>query len=289
MTTSDSSDSISNTISAAIKPEKKSANWTKIRKAVLLEVFIKFTNSNFTDNGFKTETWNKIVPLFNSRTNLAYERSQLQSKYNQLKKAYLIMELLRGQSGFGWDEATQTVTADEIVWAAYIAAHPDAAAYKNKPFEDYEELQFIFTGKVATGKYAIGSNSSFNSSASSSSSSAIASGGFFGVATPATEDEEPLEDGKSLLLRSASMKHALTFDMTGDDNLMKKTNALTSGNTSFSNPTSKPPTARAKPNDDLIKLLTDIKGNLESSNAPRRALVKFNQFVVDNDNDWICY
>ncbi len=77
---------------------------------------------------------------------------------SNLKFQFSIMQLLRDQSGFGWDEATQTVTANDKVWAAYLKSHPEAGQFRNKGLNDYEFLERIFLGKVATGSYAFGSN-----------------------------------------------------------------------------------------------------------------------------------
>ena len=38
----------------------------------------------------------------------------------QLRKKYEIVKRLKDQSGFGWDEARQTVTASNEVWDAYL-------------------------------------------------------------------------------------------------------------------------------------------------------------------------
>ena len=60
-------------------------------------------------------------------------------------------------SGFGINPVTLGPSAPADVWERYIEAHPGAAIFQNKPLLFYDDLISIFTGKVATGKYAISS------------------------------------------------------------------------------------------------------------------------------------
>jgi hypothetical protein len=39
----------------------------------------------------------------------------------QLKENFLVVQTLRGLSGFGWDDATHMVTAPDDVWEHYLA------------------------------------------------------------------------------------------------------------------------------------------------------------------------
>ena len=78
----------------------------------------------------------------------------------QSNSANLITQKLRanGQSTiFGRDPDTGGPTACDSVWNAVTAAHKGAANYRHKILPLYEECTYIFTGKSATGKYAISS------------------------------------------------------------------------------------------------------------------------------------
>ena len=48
----------------------------------------------------------------------------------------------------------QTHTASDSVWDAFCKAHPKAIQFRDKPLKSLEELDCIFSGKSATGKYA---------------------------------------------------------------------------------------------------------------------------------------
>ena len=113
------------------KQDKESASWTASRLAKFLDICADATPNNFTDGTFKSDDWSKIMDAFNKACKVNYNKQQLQRKLSNQKKLYTIMKSLRDQSGFGWDETNQTVTADESVWERYCSAHPDAAQFKN--------------------------------------------------------------------------------------------------------------------------------------------------------------
>ena len=81
----------------------------------------------------------------------------LQNKFTHMKGCYNEFAQLVSNSGFGWDDQKGLPTAADDVWNRYIAAHPKAAPYRHKPLQYYAELKSIFSGKVATGRFALSS------------------------------------------------------------------------------------------------------------------------------------
>ncbi|XP_077250488.1 uncharacterized protein At2g29880-like [Tasmannia lanceolata] len=61
---------------------------------------------------------------------------------------------MASSSGFGWDPFTKNITAPEEVWDAYIVAHPEAASYRVKAVEEFEELKTILGNGFAVGSNA---------------------------------------------------------------------------------------------------------------------------------------
>ena len=112
---------------------------------------------NFVDSGFKKATWLVILKEFNLKSGLAYSKQQLQSQHGVLKKKYTVYKGIMDNSGFGINLETQGPSAPADVWERYIEAHPAAAAFQNKALLYIDDLESIFTGKVATGKYALSS------------------------------------------------------------------------------------------------------------------------------------
>ena len=107
-----------------------------------------------SNSGFKPSSWTIIVTKFNNSNNTTYCRQQLSSKYSDLKEKYKIFAALRDNSGFSWDDTLKMPTAPADVWKAYIEANKKAAQFRHKSLQFYDELEELFGGKVATGKFA---------------------------------------------------------------------------------------------------------------------------------------
>jgi hypothetical protein len=111
-----------------------------------------------SDNGsWKSEQLTRIVTAFNgAKGQPYYNRSQIITEIAKLKNVYKIIGDLQDQSGFGWDEETSTVTAEDSVWDAYLAVpgHKEAKKWRNKSFKVFETLQYIYEGQLATGEFA---------------------------------------------------------------------------------------------------------------------------------------
>ncbi|KAK9113592.1 hypothetical protein Syun_020389 [Stephania yunnanensis] len=57
------------------------------------------------------------------------------------------VELMRCNSGFGWDHITKKFTASNEVWEEY---------FKTDTFADYDDLRIIVENATASGRYSIG-------------------------------------------------------------------------------------------------------------------------------------
>jgi hypothetical protein len=147
-----------NTMSEATK-ETTRTDWNERNKLFFVHAMMnEAARGNFVDNGFKKSSWQAIADEFRLKSGCKYDKSQLHSHYAVLKKKYHIYKALQDNSGFGIDPNTGGPTAPAEVWSSYIQAHPDAAQFRYKPFTLFDELDSIFSGKVATGKYAKSSN-----------------------------------------------------------------------------------------------------------------------------------
>ena len=137
-----------------------SASWTPERTSLLVTLchgeVIRGTGDG---NGFKAQVWSRILIDFNREANVAYTQPQLSSKLSDLKNRYKTFTHCANNSGFGWDIVKKIPTAPEDTWVAYLLAHPKAKEYRFQTLENYDELNDIFCGKIATGKYASSSTS----------------------------------------------------------------------------------------------------------------------------------
>ena len=101
-----------------------SAKWIAPNLSIFVALLLEAIVSGKGDGtGFKSQVWGAINVEFNDQTGLNYERSQLISKYSELKGKYKIFSALKNNSGFGWDPEKLIPTAPDDVWDRYIAAH----------------------------------------------------------------------------------------------------------------------------------------------------------------------
>ncbi|CAL1400348.1 unnamed protein product [Linum trigynum] len=116
------------------------------------EIGLKFFRvSAFRTLGTK-ETAVALIPL----ENMMLERSpgcgvkvepNIHSRHKKLKKDCHAVQLLRNQSGCGWNNVTKTPTLDDDVFEALIKVHPNCKNLNRKSFPFYDELLKVF-GKV---------------------------------------------------------------------------------------------------------------------------------------------
>ncbi|KAI0495679.1 hypothetical protein KFK09_021982 [Dendrobium nobile] len=66
---------------------------------------------------FTKEGWKNLLKNFNERTGRTYDRNQLKNKWDQLKKDWKHWkDLLRGETGIGWNPIKKTVDASNDWW-----------------------------------------------------------------------------------------------------------------------------------------------------------------------------
>lgn len=68
------------------------------------------------EGGFRKEAWTAIERRFNEDMKMNLGRENFKNKLKTWKQGYIIMKELRNMSGFAWNESTQCVDADDIVW-----------------------------------------------------------------------------------------------------------------------------------------------------------------------------
>ena len=68
-----------------------------------------------SENGFKKSVWNRIANSFEDP--LKKHFCVCETKFSCMKKEFKeVKKLYKETSGFGWDEKTQLVTAEDSVW-----------------------------------------------------------------------------------------------------------------------------------------------------------------------------
>ncbi|XP_020590959.1 L10-interacting MYB domain-containing protein-like [Phalaenopsis equestris] len=117
------------------------ALWEKDTKLILCDICIcEIDKGNRPTTFFNKEVWDNIVSKFKEMTGREYDRLQLKTKWDQLKKDWKLWSDLKcGSTVLGWDPIVP-------------AAKKFRLAGIEPELED--KLQMMFGGVVATGKFS---------------------------------------------------------------------------------------------------------------------------------------
>ncbi|XP_026410408.1 uncharacterized protein LOC113305605 [Papaver somniferum] len=105
------------------------------------------------DGQFNKLAWTHIVDNFKQSFGSSFTKDVLKNRMKTLKKNYVAVSTLRGQSGFGWDQSREIVVADDVVWDDYIKKHPDVKCWRTKSLAHFDELAILFGDNRANGRY----------------------------------------------------------------------------------------------------------------------------------------
>lgn len=103
-------------------------NESKVWPEPIIKTYIEImvdevTKGNMQNGVFHPRVWNSMKDKLNSMTNRSFSVKQIKQKFNRLRTKHREFSLLLQHTGFGWDAETNTVTASEEVWQAYIRVY----------------------------------------------------------------------------------------------------------------------------------------------------------------------
>ena len=75
------------------------------------------------DEAFNEQAWAHMVTSFNDKFGLHCDKYFLENRYMFFMKQYNNISDLLSYSEFAWNEAQQTVTAEDHIWEAYVKVH----------------------------------------------------------------------------------------------------------------------------------------------------------------------
>ncbi|KZT31282.1 hypothetical protein SISSUDRAFT_995320, partial [Sistotremastrum suecicum HHB10207 ss-3] len=132
----------------------KSCKWTD-RNVWAMLTFLESKKAEGGDGGnFKAATWNALARHLGAEGHNEEggekSGSSCKNKWTALRAAFSVVQELKKQSGFAWDDAHGACIEEssEHVWEDYVKVrltrHPTAAPYKNKGFPYYNMMeQFV--------------------------------------------------------------------------------------------------------------------------------------------------
>jgi hypothetical protein len=129
--------------------EKVRAAWNPTLEKTLVDLLHEHKTPDYRgQNGWPSETWNKIVTEFHLREDyVSFTKAQIQEKEKELKRDYRLMKDATKQSGVHFDAKAGRITASPAVWKNIIVSHPKAKKFRNKSFPLFEALGELHDGK----------------------------------------------------------------------------------------------------------------------------------------------
>ncbi|KAK7351341.1 hypothetical protein VNO77_10715 [Canavalia gladiata] len=123
--------------------------WTESMECCFVDLMIEQVNrGNRIGNIFNEEAWSHMVEAFSARLGLQCDKQFLIDHYFCLMKKHDDISNILSHDEFAWDEALQSIIAENDIWDAYIKDHPDAISYKNRCLYLFHNLCKIFGNKV---------------------------------------------------------------------------------------------------------------------------------------------
>ncbi|XP_058071598.1 L10-interacting MYB domain-containing protein-like [Magnolia sinica] len=133
--------------------EHAKAEWTPEHDAFIVKQLLEQERrGNRNEKGFKKAAWKAVVNIFNKKFRVQFNRQQMKSRMNVLKKDYRILKAILNESGFSWDRTSLTVTAIDEVWDDYVLTHPDTEKFRKISLPHYGDLCQLFEYSYAEGK-----------------------------------------------------------------------------------------------------------------------------------------
>ncbi|MCH89116.1 F-box family protein, partial [Trifolium medium] len=125
--------------------------WPDLVTKAFIDIMVdEVTKGNMPNGVFHQETWTSMTTRLNSITNCSYTKEQLQEKMHRLRAMFHEFDSLLENTGFGWNEETNTVTASEEAWQNYLKTHDKASEFQKKGCAHYKLLEIIFNKNKET-------------------------------------------------------------------------------------------------------------------------------------------
>ncbi|CAA0840874.1 Unknown protein [Striga hermonthica] len=134
-------------------------SWTVEESNELLKLMVDVSNRGWRDHAGKINkitVERHILKPLNEKLGIARTYNQYISRVKYFKKQYAkYHELMRHNSGFGWNSATKFFTADDEIWKDYFKSHPKDSSLQTDPHPDYEDLKIAVGNGTARGTHSI--------------------------------------------------------------------------------------------------------------------------------------
>ncbi|XP_028751930.1 L10-interacting MYB domain-containing protein-like [Neltuma alba] len=142
--------------------DKEKATWDPYTTKILIDVCAEqIMHKERQGTSFTRPDWNKIVMNFRERSGKMYDRKQLKNRFDILRKDWKLWEkLMSGETGIGYDVATNRVLAFDEWWQRKLMVDPNFRKFRHQGLMFASDLMKIFKNVVASGEYMYAPSSS---------------------------------------------------------------------------------------------------------------------------------
>lgn len=105
--------------------ERHKAKWDEYAYINFIELCEQEVRKGNRPNTYLSKDgWKNMVNEFNKKTGLEYTRKQIKNYWDHMKAEWtLFKQLMRGETGLGWDTTRKIIIADDDWWEQKIKVH----------------------------------------------------------------------------------------------------------------------------------------------------------------------
>jgi len=146
-------------VGAKAKKTAKIMNWNPPMSACMLRGLVAIARKGVkTDKGFKEIHITKVAKELTQLVSYEVTNTQVTNHLRKWKVRYQKIEKLRMLSGALWDDDQKMIVLEEQHYLGHTQDTPKDAEFLNTPLVNFEYMETCFADKLATGKFAMGSN-----------------------------------------------------------------------------------------------------------------------------------
>ncbi|KAM0864076.1 hypothetical protein ACQ4PT_044157 [Festuca glaucescens] len=146
-------------VGATTKKTPKVMTWTPPMSACMLRSLADIAAKGVkTDKGFKEIHITKAAKALTQLVGYEVTTTQVSNHLRKWKVRYQRIERLRVLSGALWDNDQKMIVLEEQHYLGHTQDTPKDAELLNTPLVNFEYMEACFADKLATGKFAMGSN-----------------------------------------------------------------------------------------------------------------------------------
>ncbi|XP_030473383.1 uncharacterized protein At2g29880-like [Syzygium oleosum] len=133
----------------------KQFRWSKPMERVLLEILAdEASKGNKPSSAFKPSSIARVVDTISERFGVHCQPEHVENHLKTMKSNWKTIQMIRGKSGFNWDDNLKMIIAGKKEFDEYVTVHPSHEKYLNKMIDMYDEMSLVVGRDMATGSFA---------------------------------------------------------------------------------------------------------------------------------------